>query len=128
MCVHVCSCVAACVTGYVCVGRGLGRENAVACDCNTTAMGSCCTVMHNLYHGLCVSVLGVWEGGVAMYTCVHAWCKEHQNGLTRVCTYMCIWPVLNRGEVRLLIIKQLLIKCYRLFSLHMYVCMWTCEN
>ena len=37
---------------------------------------------------------------------------------------MCIWPVLSRGEVRLLIVKQLLIKCYRLFSLHMYnVCM-----
>ena len=78
-----------CVTGYVYVGRELGRENAVACDCNTTAMGSCCTVMHTLYHGLCVSVLGVWEGGVAAYTCVYDWCKEHQNGLTRVrtCVY-----------------------------------------
>ena len=36
-----------------------------ACDCNTTAMGPCCTVMCAQYHGLCVSVLGVCvEGGV----------------------------------------------------------------
>ena len=65
-CVHVGVFMCGCVIGYVCVGRELGRENAVACDCNTTAMGSCCTVMHTLYHGLCVSVLGVWEGGVAI--------------------------------------------------------------
>ena len=32
------------------------------------------------------------------------------------------WPVLNRGEVRHLIVKQLLLKCYRLLSLHMYMC------
>ena len=78
-----------CATGYACVGRGLWRENAVVCDCNTTAMGSCCTVMHTLHHGLCVSVLGAWEGGVATYTCIYAWRKEHQNGLTRVrtCVY-----------------------------------------
>ena len=56
--------------------RELGRESmyAVACDCNTTAMGPCCTVMRSQYHGLWV------------YTWVYVWCKEHQNGLTRVCT------------------------------------------
>ena len=53
--------------------RELGRKSmyAVACNCNTTAMGPCCTVMRSQYHGLCVSVLGVCvNGGVYLGICL----------------------------------------------------------
>ena len=44
---------------------------AVACDCNTTAMGPCCIVMRSQYNGLCVSILGVCvEGGVHLGICL----------------------------------------------------------
>ena len=58
---------------------------AVACDCNRTAMSTCCTVMHAQCHGLCICTRCVWR---EVYTWVYAWCKEHQYGLAGVCTFV----------------------------------------
>ena len=48
------------------------------------------------------------------------------DGLGYVHVYMASSEL--SGEVRLLIIKQLLLKLCRLFLLYMFVCMWTSEN